>query len=155
MCITLKIDWPFPLEPHLDQENHLNVLKCAPVWGQWLSNRIQVWTSEPNVTLTVCHYEIHNQWTRRRKVFCILLWTIDKKIGTGNTYMLVLGVGVLKDGSLGLSVYFHQNKKSQGSGKRKCHTTTMMSTKANERLKWTLIMWHLGKTREKKYEGRS
>ena len=47
------------------------------------------------------------------------------------------------------------NKKRRGSVKGKCHVKTMMITKVNEGLKWTLNMCLLDRTWRKKYEGRS
>jgi hypothetical protein len=61
---------------------------------------------------------------------------------------------MLVEGTLNLCAYFQQNKKKRGSREGKCHAKTMMSTKANERLKERLSMYLLDRTRRKKYEGR-
>ena len=50
---------------------------------------------------------------------------------------------------------FHQNKKRRRPREERCHTKSMMSTQANERLKYTLSMYRLGRTRREKYKGRS
>ena len=50
---------------------------------------------------------------------------------------------LLIDFTLYVCVYFQQNVKRQGPREGKCHTKTMMSTKANEKLKSTLIMCRL------------
>jgi hypothetical protein len=55
----------------------------------------------------------------------------------------------------GVSLFSAESNKRRGPRERNCHTKTMMSTKANETLKWTLSMYLLGRTRRKKYEGRS
>ncbi len=51
--------------------------------------------------------------------------------------------------------YFSRIKKGEGQGKEKCHAKSMMSNGVKERLKYTLSMCHLGRTRRKKYEGRT
>ena len=50
---------------------------------------------------------------------------------------------------------FSRMKEDEGQGKEDVTLKTMMSAKANERLKETLSMCHLGRTERKKYEGRS
>ncbi len=45
-------------------------------------------------------------------------------------------------------------KKPRVKGRKEGVTLKLMSTKDNERLKKTLSMCHLGRTRRKKYEGR-
>jgi hypothetical protein len=43
-----------------------------------------------------------------------------------------------RNGLLFIKLYFQRNKKRRGPREGKCHAKTMMSTKANERLKETL-----------------
>ena len=54
-----------------------------------------------------------------------------------------------------LVVYFQQNKKGEGQGQERCHAKSMMNNRVNERLKYTLSFYRLGRTWRKKYEGRS
>ena len=144
-CVTYKKKCK--VEPQESLKKHTRIRKQLPKPSLWtqdkpcLTNRIGGRrTSEwQNPWLGVFWIRLGGKWA--------LSWDT---IWRGWMWHFVV---TLERQQSGLCVYFQRNKKRWGSGKGKCHLKTMMNTKANERIKWTLNMCRLVRTWRKKYEG--